>query len=180
MKATPPQKRAPEDGNLAMRMTSLSSRRQQIIRPVLANPRQFVLLSVRDLASALETDAATIVRIVRGMGFDNYRAFQHHLHEVSIAYATSLDTMQASPVRKNGGAALIRESSEQDLKNLGAFRNSMDPEAIPDGQEIRYCDRDQLPARFADDRRGVRTGEGERGLLCGDCRFAALAHRSVG
>ncbi len=141
MKATPPQKRAPEDGNLAMRMTSLSSRRQQIIRPVLANPRQFVLLSVRDLASALETDAATIVRIVRGMGFDNYRAFQHHLHEVSIAYATSLDTMQASPVRKNGSAALIRESSEQDLKNLGAFRNSMDPEAISDVARRLYAAR---------------------------------------
>src|SRR5260370_40700170 len=141
MKATTPQQRVTEDGNLAMRMTNLSSRRQQISRPVLANPRQFVLLSVRDLASALETDAATIVRIVRGMGFDNYRAFQHHLHEVSIAYATSLDTMQASPVRKSGSAALIRESSEQDLKNLGAFRNSMDPEAISDVARRLYAAR---------------------------------------
>src|ERR1051326_3835073 len=123
---------APEDRNLALRMASLSTRRQQIIRPVLANPRPFVLLSVRDLASELNTDAATIVRIVRGMGFENYRAFQHHLHEVSIAYATSLDTMQASPARKNGGAGLIRESTEQDLKNLTAFRNSVDSEAVAD------------------------------------------------
>src|ERR1051326_7770678 len=105
---------ASEDRNLALRMSNLSARRQQIIRPVLANPREYVLLSVRDLASALKSDAATIVRIVRGMGFENYRAFQHHLHEVSIAYATSLDTMQASPARKNGGAGLIRESTEQD------------------------------------------------------------------
>jgi len=96
---------------------------------------------VRDLASALETDAATVVRIVRGMGFDNYRAFQHNLHEVSIAYATSLETMQASPVRKNGSAALIRESSEQDLKNLNAFRNSMDPEVIADVARRLYAAR---------------------------------------
>ena len=88
--------------NLAARLTNLSDRRQQIIRPVLANPRQFVLLSVRDLAKALGTDAATMVRIVRGMGFENYRAFQHHLHEASIAYATSLDTMQAGAGGKNG------------------------------------------------------------------------------
>src|SRR5882762_6302730 len=105
-------------GNLAVRMEGLSERRQQIIRPVLANPREFVLLNVRDLAKALGTDAATIVRIVRGMGFENYRAFQHHLHEASIAYATSLDTMQASPARKNGGADPVRQSTEQDLKNF--------------------------------------------------------------
>src|SRR5882762_3538539 len=109
---------ANENGNLAVRMGSLSDRRQQIIRPVLANPRQFVLLRVRDLAKELDTDAATIVRIVRGMGFANYRAFQHHLHEASIAYATSLDTMQASPARKNGGADPVRQSTEQDLKNF--------------------------------------------------------------
>jgi RpiR family carbohydrate utilization transcriptional regulator len=116
--------------NLAARLTTLSDRRQQIIRPVLANPRQFVLLSVRDLAKALSTDAATVVRIVRGMGFENYRAFQHHLHEASIAYATSLDTMQASGAGKNGSANLARESIHQDLKNLSALRSSVDLEQI--------------------------------------------------
>ncbi len=116
--------------NLASRLTNLSDRRQQIIRPVLANPRQFVLLSVRDLAKALGTDAATIVRIVRGMGFENYRAFQHHLHEASIAYATSLDTMQASGAGKNGGANVARQSIDQDLKNLSALRSSVELEQI--------------------------------------------------
>ncbi|MBZ5601639.1 MAG: MurR/RpiR family transcriptional regulator [Acidobacteriia bacterium] len=116
--------------NLAVRMTGLSDRRQQIIRPVLANPREFVLLSVRDLAKALATDAATIVRIVRGMGFENYRAFQHHLHEASIAYATSLDTMRASVAGKNGAAQGARESIDQDLKNLSALRSSVDLEQV--------------------------------------------------
>lgn len=111
--------------NLAVRMKDLSDRRQQIIRPVLANPRQFVLLSVRDLAKALGTDAATVVRIVRGMGFENYRAFQHHLHEASIAYATSLDTMRASLAGKNGGANGASEAIDQDLKNLHALRSSL-------------------------------------------------------
>ena len=110
--------RGSESENLALRIVNLSERRQQIIRPVLANPRKFVLLRVRDLAKELGTDAATVVRIVRGLGFENYRAFQHHLHEASVAYATSLDTMQAIPVRKNETADLIRRSTEQDLKNL--------------------------------------------------------------
>ncbi len=116
--------------NLAARLINLSDRRQQIIRPVLANPRQFVLLSVRDLAKALGTDAATIVRIVRGMEFENYRAFQHHLHEASIAYATSLDTMQASGAGKNGAATVAGKSLDQDLKNLSALRSSVELEQI--------------------------------------------------
>lgn len=118
------------NGNLAARLTNLSDRRQQIIRPVLANPRHFVLLSVRDLAKALGTDAATIVRIVRGMGFENYRAFQHHLHEASIAYATSLDTMQASVAGKKGSVNGARESLDQDVKNLNALRGSLDLQQI--------------------------------------------------
>jgi DNA-binding MurR/RpiR family transcriptional regulator len=116
--------------NLAARLTNLSDRRQQIIRPVLANPRQFVLLSVRDLAKSLGTDAATMVRIVRKMGFENYRTFQHHLHEASIAYATSLDTMQAGAGRKDGAENVVRASIDQDLKNLGALRSSVDPEQV--------------------------------------------------
>jgi len=119
-----------ESGNLAVRMVGLSDRRQQIIRPVLTNPRQFVLLSVRDLAKTLGTDAATIVRIVRGMGFENYRAFQHHLHEASIAYSTSLDTMRASVAGKSGAANGIRHSIDQDLKNLSTLRSSLDVEQI--------------------------------------------------
>jgi RpiR family carbohydrate utilization transcriptional regulator len=116
--------------NLASRLTNLSDRRQQIIRPVLANPRQFVLHSVRDLAKALGTDAATMVRIVRGMGFENYRAFQHHLHEASIAYATSLDTMKASGTGKTGAENVARASIDQDLKNLSALRSSVELEQI--------------------------------------------------
>src|SRR5579862_1514898 len=140
-KAVADRKKAKENGNLALRIASLSPRRQQIIRPVLANPRPYVLLSVRDMAESLETDAATVVRIVRGMGFENYRSFQHHLHEVSIAYATSLDTMQNSPARKNGAAAVIRESIEQDLKNVGALRSSMDPAAVEDLARKLYAAR---------------------------------------
>jgi len=113
-------------------MAALSARRQQIIRPVLANPRQYVLLRVRDLAEQLDTDAATIVRIVRGMGFENYRAFQHHLHETSIAYATSLDTMQASVARKNSATVPGRDSIDQDVKNLNALRVSVRPEDLAD------------------------------------------------
>ncbi len=66
--------------NLAERIDQLSIKRQEIIRPILEHPREFVLLSVRAMAARLQTDPATIVRIVRGLGFGSYREFQRHLH----------------------------------------------------------------------------------------------------
>src|ERR1700737_993903 len=111
--------------NLPERNDHLSAKRQEIIRPILEHPREYVLLSVRALAKYLRTDPATIVRIVRGLGFSSYRQFQHHLHELSLAYATSLDTMQ--PVRRDSSMpAFVKDSLEQDLKNLQGLKNSLD------------------------------------------------------
>src|SRR6516165_436170 len=111
--------------HLGERIEHLSVKRQEIIRPILEHPREYVLLSVRAMAKRLHTDPATIVRIVRGLGFGSYREFQKHLHEVSLAYATSLDTMQSG-----GGdgsmPAHVRDSLEQDFRNLHGLKNSLD------------------------------------------------------
>src|ERR1700675_3699833 len=116
MKKQEPRSPAPTP-HLAERIQKLTVKRQEIIRPILEHPREYVLLSVRAMAVRLKTDPATIVRIVRGLGFASYREFQRHLHEVSLAYATSLDTMQSG----GGDGSMpshVRESIEQDLKNL--------------------------------------------------------------
>ena len=111
--------------NLCERIEQLSSKRQEIIRPILEHPREYVLLSIRALAKRLKTDPATIVRIVQGLGFENYKQFQHHLHERSLAFATSLDTMQQSEhsarSRHPGTEAVLR-----DIKNLQGLKNSLD------------------------------------------------------
>jgi RpiR family carbohydrate utilization transcriptional regulator len=114
---------------LAERIDRLNTKRQEIIRPILEQPREYVLLSVRALAQRLGTDPATIVRVVRGLGFESYREFQLHLHELSLAFATSLDTMQ-STARAGGMPVYIRESLEQDLKNLQGLKNSLDAKRL--------------------------------------------------
>lgn len=121
-RSSSPQSSAP---SLSERIELLSSKRQEIIRPILEHPREYVLLSVRAMAKRLRTDPATVVRIVRSLGFASYRDFQKHLHDLSIAFATSLDTMQST------GAATsmpvhVREALEQDLKNLHGLKNSLD------------------------------------------------------
>src|ERR1700722_16606605 len=111
--------------SLAERIELLSAKRQEIIRPILEHPRDYVLLSVRAMAKRLRTDPATVVRIVRGLGFASYRDFQRHLHDLSIAFATSLDTMQSTG-RVTSMPVYVREALEQDLKNLHGLKNSLD------------------------------------------------------
>jgi DNA-binding MurR/RpiR family transcriptional regulator len=115
--------------NLPERIDQLSANRQEIIRPILEHPREYVLLSVRAMAKRLRTDPATVVRIVRGLGFSSYRQFQHHLHELSLAFATSLDTMQAG-TRDSNMPEYVRDSLSQDLKNLQGLKNSLDAQRL--------------------------------------------------
>ena len=115
--------------NLSERIDQLSAKRQEIIRPILEHPREYVLLSVRAIAQRLQTDPATIVRIVRGLGFPSYRHFQRHLHDLSIAFATSLDTMQTA-ARPSGMQGQVRNSIEQDIKNLQGLKNSLDAQRL--------------------------------------------------
>ena len=113
-------------GSLSEKLKHLTPKRQEIIRPVLENPRPFVLLSVRALASRLGTDPATTVRIVQGLGFETYKDFQRHLHDLSVAYATSLDTMKAAEQAGTGPAAMVRAALNRDMQNLQALSNSLD------------------------------------------------------
>lgn len=125
-----PKKPGAPHGNLAEKLRHLSPKRQEIIRPVLESPRDYVLLSVRALASRLGTDPATTVRIVRGLGFPTYKDFQRHLHDLSVAFATSLDTMKAAEREGTGPATFVRAALQRDMQNLHALNNSLNADKI--------------------------------------------------
>src|SRR6267142_2013538 len=72
----------------------LSIKRQEIVRPILEHPREYVLLSVRAMAKRLQTDPATIVRIVLLAGdlavsLAQYLEYQISLLGLPIFAATS-------------------------------------------------------------------------------------------
>jgi DNA-binding MurR/RpiR family transcriptional regulator len=116
--------------SFAERISHLNQKRQEIIRPVHEHPREYVLLSIRDLAGRLKTDPATVLRIVRSLGFESYREFKAYLHELSIATATSLEGMQSNIHHEDGLVSQGRRSLEQDLKNLHALRNTLDIDRV--------------------------------------------------
>ena len=111
---------------LPTRLNELSSGRREILRQVLENPREFVLLSVRAAAARLGIDPATLVRMVQRLGFDGYRAFQNYLHDLSIANATSLDGMQNIEADNSTDADPLRVMLKQDSKNLNELYNGAD------------------------------------------------------
>ena|SRR5438105_5899844 len=131
---------APQPVILQERLERLTAKRREILRPVLEHPRGFVLLSVRAMAKRLNTDPATIVRIVRALGFASFREFQNHLHDLSIAFATSADTMQ-SPKSNAGRHVWVADSIDRDLKNLHGLKNSLDAPRLNDLAKRLYAAR---------------------------------------
>lgn len=115
--------------DITNKLARLSVRRQEIIRPIFEHPRAFVLSSVRDMAKRLNSDPATVVRIVRKLGFPGFREFQHYLHELSLAYVTSADTMKRIP-RGTGIPGHVSDSIDVDLRNLQALKNTLDRKRI--------------------------------------------------
>ncbi len=107
------------------RIEGLSPKRRELIRPVLEDPRSFLFLSIRGMAERLRTDTATMLRAIRGMGFSGYPEFRRYLHELTIAHATSLDSMLGS-VATDSDIPSVRDSLDRDQKNFASLRNSLD------------------------------------------------------
>jgi DNA-binding MurR/RpiR family transcriptional regulator len=112
------------------RIGHLSVKRQELMRPIQERPRDYVLLSIRDVAQKLGTDPATVLRIVRSMGFPSYREFKLYIHELSIAGATSLEGMRAIPPADSGLTSHVRKALDQDLQNLHTLRNTLDLDRV--------------------------------------------------
>ena len=112
------------------RLSLLSRKRQEVIRPVFESPREYVLLSTRRLAQKLDVDAATAVRAVQGMGFASYREFQRFLYDLAMFQATSLDAMTNGKAGGSSVGAHARTAVEQDLRNLQQLRSSLDFERV--------------------------------------------------
>ena len=111
-------------------ISHLSASRHELIRPIQERPREYVLLSIRAVAKRLRTDPATVLRIVRSMGFANYKEFKFYLHELSIANATTLDDMESPNGQDSSLVARCRRALDQDLRNLHSLRSTLDLERL--------------------------------------------------
>jgi RpiR family carbohydrate utilization transcriptional regulator len=111
-------------------LRALNPRRRELIRPVLDRPRDYVLLSVRKLAEALDADAMAVLRAIRGMGFDGYAEFRQYLHELALVQATQLDPMEPGPGPNSDVSTQLFASLSRDSSNLLALQRSLDLDRV--------------------------------------------------
>ena len=116
--------------NWSQRIARLAPQKQDLIRPVIENPGDFLLLSIRAFAEKLDTDTATTLRIVRTMGFSGYPEFRRYLHEVTIANLTSFQSMLSSPAKDSDIPAHVHDALIQDQKNLAELRSCLDADQL--------------------------------------------------
>ena len=64
------------------------------------------------------------------MGFSGYPDFRRYVHELTIAHATSLDSMLSSAGTDSEIPAHVRDSLEQDQKNFLGLRNTLDTKQL--------------------------------------------------
>ena len=103
---------------------------------MLENPRSYVLLRVAcALADRLGTDPATTVLNRSGLGFATKR-LPAPPHDLSVAYATSLDTMKAAEHEGSGPAGFVRAALNRDMQNLHALSNSLNAGRLCLGQAL--------------------------------------------
>jgi RpiR family carbohydrate utilization transcriptional regulator len=107
-------------------MRRLSPRRRELIRPVLEHPRDYVLLSARKLADVLASDAMTVLRTIRAMGFDGYPEFRRYLHELALVHTTQIDPMLGGPTRESDVKGLLRNCLVKDATNVATLRHTLD------------------------------------------------------
>ncbi len=118
-------------GSISAMLSLLHRTRQDMIRPVLEQPRDYVLLSIRELAARRDVDAATVSRTIAAMGFRGYREFQRYLHQLSIAHTTALDQMRAAARRdKTTFSSRVRETLDAGNRNLQRFTNNVEVERL--------------------------------------------------
>lgn len=114
----------PRQQGIGEMLARIHPTRQEMMRPVFEHPRDYVLLSVRELGKRLQVDAATVSRTVTAMGFGSYREFQRFLHQLSIAHSTALER-----VRSAGSSSIegrVRETLHGAVRNLESVCNSLD------------------------------------------------------
>jgi DNA-binding MurR/RpiR family transcriptional regulator len=100
--------------------------RQDMIRPVLEEPREYVLLSIHELAARRHVDAATVSRTILAMGFPSYRDFRRYLHQLSIAHTTALDQMQATIKDTSTFSSRVQETLDSATSNVHRVVNSLE------------------------------------------------------
>lgn len=108
----------------------LSPRRKRLLLSILESAEDTYYLSSRKMAQRYGVDAATIVRTIQVLGYDEFSAFLTDLREHFVTRITQYRVMKSTVRKYPAVDEHVLHSLEMDRANLEALRESVPPERI--------------------------------------------------
>jgi DNA-binding MurR/RpiR family transcriptional regulator len=108
----------------------LSASRQRLLRQIIDESNETFFLSSREMGRRYNVDTATIIRTVQALGYEKFADFAQDLRAHFVTQITPYSAMKAAEQSNRSVSDLVRQSVDQDLDNLSAFRSALDPDKI--------------------------------------------------
>jgi DNA-binding MurR/RpiR family transcriptional regulator len=108
----------------------LSSRRKQLLVSILENAADTYYLSSRKMARRFDVDAATIVRTIQVLGYNQFAEFASDLRSHFVARITPYRMMKSATRERRTVDGHVQHSLEMDRANLESLRASVPPERV--------------------------------------------------
>lgn len=108
----------------------LSSSRQRLLRQIIDESNETFFLSSREMGRRYNVDSATIIRTVQALGYEKFADFAQDLREHFVTQITPYTAMKAAEQTHLSVADRVRQSVDQDLENLHAFKAQLNADKI--------------------------------------------------
>ena len=108
----------------------LSTRRRQLLQSIMDNAEDTYYLSSRKLAQRYGVDAATIVRTIQVLGYNDYSAFLSDLRSHFVTRITQYRVMQATARKHRTADEHVLNSLELDRSNFEGLAETVPPERV--------------------------------------------------
>ena len=108
----------------------LSSSRQKLLRQIIDESNETFHLSSREMGRRDSVDSATIIRTVQALGYEKFADFVQDLREHFVTQITPYTAMKAAEQTNRSVTDRVRQSVDQDIENLNAFKGMLDTDKI--------------------------------------------------
>jgi DNA-binding MurR/RpiR family transcriptional regulator len=108
----------------------LNDRRRRLVQSILDNPEDTYFLSSRELAKRFGVDAATIVRTIQVLGYEQFADFSADLRSYFVTRITPYKVMKAATRGKRSVEDHVEQSLRMEAQNLSALDSSVSPQSI--------------------------------------------------
>jgi DNA-binding MurR/RpiR family transcriptional regulator len=122
--------KAPLEQRIQQAGTKLSARRRGLLESILQSAEETYYLSSRKLAQRYGVDAATIVRTIQVLGYEQFADFASDLRSYFVTRITPYQTLKSATREGGSVESHVQNSLEMDHANFEAFRRNVPPERV--------------------------------------------------